>query len=126
MTSWTETLFPLGEHLSVSSTIAYLRARQHARATGHPVAFTTDPAWLVNMAINRRAGWPDDPSVYRGSAMPVNGQYPAKASGSAFAHLRLLARNINTPRLIVRASECGEWRRLIERRLPYRLEEART
>ena len=75
----------------VRHTIDFLQACQRARAEGHPVSFTTDPAWLVEVAINRRAGWPDDPSHSRGSCRPVNGKYPKKAEGDTFNHLRLLA-----------------------------------
>ena len=105
----------------VAATITKLICCQEARRVGYPVHMTTDPAWLVNMAINRRAGWPDDPSLWRGSAMPVEGRYPKKASGDAWNHLRLLAQDLNTPRLIVREARCGEWRRLILARLPHRL-----
>lgn len=90
----------------VAATVAYLRKCQAYRAAGGRVAFTTDPTWLVNMAINRRAGWKDDPSLLRGSAMPANGRYPKRASGDDWRHLRLFAHNINTPRLIVREREC--------------------
>ena len=90
----------------VKATIEYLRRRQEYRKAGGRVAFTTDPAWLVQMAINRRAGWPDDPSTTRGSAMPVNGKYPLRASGGhGYDSLRLLAHRVNTPRLIVREQE---------------------
>jgi len=105
----------------IKATIKYLRRCQAARAAGYPVAFTTDPAWLVTMAINRRAGWPDEPGFTRGSAMPVAGRHPKKASGDAYRHLRLLADEINTPRLIVREGQLGEWRELILRRLPGRI-----
>lgn len=106
---------------NVRSTIVYLQRCQQARAAVLPVSYTTDPAWLVQMAINRRAGWPDDPSRSRGSAMPVAGRYPARAAGDSFNHLRLLARAINHPRLIVRSGELGEWRKLLLRRLPNRI-----
>lgn len=102
---------------AVSATLAYLRQCQAARAQGYPVSYTTDPAWLVTMAINRRAGWPDDPSLTRGSATPVNGKYPAKASGDAYRHLRLIAAEVNTPRLIVREARLGEHRWLARRLL---------
>ena len=107
----------------VAATLAFLRARQAARDAGYPVSYTTDPAWLVMMAINRRAGWPDDPSCSRGSAMPVNGRYPVKASGDAYNHLRRIARDVNTPRLIVRPGQLGEWRRLLLARIPHRIME---
>ena len=105
---------------AVSNTIAHLKLCQAARAAGVLVSFTTDPSWLVNMAINRRAGWPDDPSFSRGSAMPVDGKYPKKASGDEYNHLRFLARNINTPRLVVRVSELGKWKKRLLSRLPER------
>jgi hypothetical protein len=73
------------------------------------------------MAINRHGGWPDDPSHTRGSATPVDGKYPHKAEGIRYSHLRNLARNLNTPRLIVRDGELGEWRKLIRRRIPERI-----
>jgi len=107
----------------IIATIHYLRQCQEARRKGYPVSFTMDPGWLLDMAINRRAGWPDDPSTSRGSAMPVNGTYPKKASGDTYNHLRLIAREINTPRLIVRAQQLGEWRKLILTRLPRRIYE---
>ena len=131
---------------SVRATIDYLKLCRQARAASYPVSYTTDPAWLVNMAINRRAGWPDDPSEYRGSAMPVRMHkgiavrnsrivgtarfvastdstlvYPKRAAGSTFNHLRLLAYSLNTPRRIVRLGELGEWRKLILARMPGRI-----
>ncbi len=57
----------------IAHTIDLLRRCQRARAAGHPVWLTTDPAWLVNAAINRRAGWSEDPwsrEVYDGPRMP--------------------------------------------------------
>ena len=104
----------------VGSTLAYLRRCQTARAAGHPVQYTTDPAWLVEQAINRREGWPDDPSSSRGSARPVAGKYPKKASGDAWRHLQLIADEINTPRLIVRPGSLGEWRTFLLDRIPHR------
>lgn len=53
--------------------------------------------------------------------MPVNGKYPKKASGDAFNHLRLIAREINHPRLIVREQQLGEWREYFLKRLPRRI-----
>jgi hypothetical protein len=100
---------------AIHNTIVYLRKCQLARASGYPVSLTNDPAWLVDMAINRRAGWPDDPGFTRGSAMPVNGVYPKRASGDGYSHLRLIAGRINTARLIVGPTELGEHRWLLER-----------
>lgn len=105
----------------VSNTIQFLRARIAARSAGYPVSYTTDPRWLVNMAVNRRAGWPDDPTCSRGSAMPVNGCYPKRGSGDSYHHLCTIARDVNTPRLIVRPGQLGEWRRLILARIPDRI-----
>lgn len=101
------------------NTISWLKTCQEARAEGFPVSFTTDPAWLVQMAINRRAGWRDDPSLSRGSCMPVNGRYPKKASGDYFAHLQLIAREVNTPGLRMRVSCLGE-HRWLAKKLPHR------
>lgn len=109
----------MNTHNHIRNTITYLRQCQAARKLGYPVAHTTDPAWLMNMAINRRAGWPDDPSHGRGSAMPVNGKHPRKASGDYYQHLRLIAGEINTPRLIVRPARLGEHRWLVAR-MPHR------
>jgi hypothetical protein len=90
------------------------------RNAGQPVAFTTDSHWLVNMAINRRAGWPDDPSGFRGSCLPVGGRYPKKAEGLAMNHLRLIAGEVNS-RVVVRYASLGEWRKLVAGRLPDRI-----
>lgn len=100
-------------------TATYLRLCQRARAAGYPVAYVTDPRWLVNVAVNRRAGWPDDPSHSRGSAMPVGGRYPKRAGGDTYSHLRLIANQVNTPRLRVYEQGLGEHRWLIAR-LPER------
>lgn len=106
---------------TIPGALAHLCRCRAARAVGHRVSYTTDPAWLVHMAINRRAGWPDDPTTTRGSAAPTSdGRYPPKAAGSGFAHLRRLSREINTPRLIVREGALGEWRALLKSRLPHR------
>lgn len=94
------------ETSKVYNTLNWLLLCRRARAEGYPVAYTTDPAWLVDMAINRRAGWPDDPGLLRGSAMPVNGCYPKRASDQEWRDLQTLARKVNTPRLIVREEEC--------------------
>lgn len=104
----------------VRATLNYLRRCQEAREEGHPVNLTTDPAWLVNQAINRRAGWLEDPHT-RGTTMPVDGRFPRKARGDWQRTLRLIAREVNTPRLIVRAQRLGEHRWLLDR-LPHRFE----
>lgn len=105
----------------VRATIDFLRVRQHARDAGYPVSYTTDPAWLVNEAINRRAGWLEDRHT-RGTFQPVNGKQPRTTDGDYLRSLRQLAGRINTPRLIVRANELGEHRWLMQR-IPHRFDE---
>jgi hypothetical protein len=105
----------------IQQTLAYLQRCRAARAAGIQVSYTTDPAWLVEQAINRRAGWPDDPTHTRGSCPPVQGTYPRKARGDAYRHLRNLSRKLNTPRLVVRVGELGEWRTLLLQRIPARI-----
>lgn len=104
------------------ATIEYLRHCQRARAAGAPVAFATDPAWLVQMAINRRAGWPDDPGFLRGSAKPVNGKYPKRASDDAWSTLCRVSAAVNTPRLAVRERQFGRLPDAIRARLAHRIE----
>lgn len=88
-----------------------LKVLRAARAAGHVGAFTTDLAWLVDQAINRRAGWPQDPSGFRGTCRPnASGAYPRNAQGGRMTDLRRLARALNTPRLIVRERDLGPWR----------------
>lgn len=86
----------------IGNTIEYLRKCRAAKDAGYPVSFTTDPDWLMDMAINRRAGWPDDPTHSRGSCMPIAGRYPRKATGIIYHDAERTARAVNTPRLIVR------------------------
>lgn len=84
----------------IRNTIDYLRKCQQARKHGYPVYLKTDPAWLVNVAINRRAGWPES-SVFFASCQPVNEQYPKRAD----ENLSQLAARVNTPNLVIRAQE---------------------
>lgn len=101
----------------VANTIAYLRKCQAARKAGYTVSYTTDPTWLVDMAINRRAGWVEDlhsRTCYDGKAMPW------KATGDAQRHLIQIAHDVNTPRLTVRLQRLGEWRKWLAKRLPER------
>lgn len=104
----------------VAATIQMLKQARAWRAEGKPVSYLTDPAWLVDMAINRRAGWPDDPSHHRGSARPVGGRYPCKASGSGYSHLQDISRRVNR-RIITRPGDLGSWRKLILARIPNRI-----
>lgn len=106
------------ERTAVQNTIATLRYYQALRRAGVAVRLTTDPAWLVDTAINRRAGWPEDPHA----RVTVNApRLWRKATGDAEADLRRIARAVNTPRLIVRLGELGSWRRYLARRLAHRL-----
>jgi hypothetical protein len=82
-------------HDEVVATYYYLSQAKTFRARGYRVSYVTDPTWLLNMAINRKAGWPDDPGLSRGSARPVEGRYPAKADGDHLKDLRLLSRRLN-------------------------------
>ena len=63
----------------IQNTIAHLKALQAARAAGYPVSYTTDPAWLLDEAINRRAGWVEDPHS-RGTTQPCPGRLVATSS----------------------------------------------
>ncbi len=110
----------------VGATIEYLRACQRARAAGYPVHMTTDPAWLVDQAINRRAGWLETErgDTSRGTSQPIGGRFPRKCRGDWQRHLALIAREINTPRLVVHLSRLGEHRWLADR-LPHRFDDER-
>lgn len=103
----------------VANTITYLKACQALRAAGAPVYLTTDPSWLLDMAIDRRAGWLEDRHS-RDICQPVNGKAPRTCGGDAQRHLAQLAHKINTPRLLTRPSELGAWGRYLEARIPER------
>lgn len=87
----------------ITNTIQYLKTCQAARAQGFPVFLKTDPTWLVNMAVNRRAGWPES-QFYFSSCSPVEGRYPKQADDCHTSFRQFVAR-VNTPRLIVRETE---------------------
>lgn len=113
------------EKTKTRATIDYLKKCQEARAAGYPVRFVTDPAWLVEQAINRRAGWVEDPH-YRGTSQPISGCFsngvprlPRKCCGMWQRHLWRIARDVNRPRLIIRPASLGEHRWLVDR-LPER------
>ncbi len=79
----------------IKTTISMLQFYQLKRSLGAKASYTSDPAWLVNMAINRRAGWPDDPGFSRGSCQPINGKYPKRAEGDGeFLQARRLAHTL--------------------------------
>lgn len=135
---------------AVRNTIDYLRLCQKARALGYPTtgpvvaeySLMRDPEWLVDMAINRRAGWPDDPTLTRGSAMPVNqgirtevgahrigihpgmcpaGVYPKRAAGDwGWRTLVQFAHRVNS-RSRIRSRELGILGRVGRTKLAYRV-----
>jgi len=105
---------------TVRVTSDYLRACQVARRDGLAVSYTTDPTWLVHMAINRRAGWHEDGHSRGTSRLNHRGTVVRALRGDAENHLRLRAREINTPRLVVRPSTLGEWGKLLLARIPGR------
>jgi hypothetical protein len=74
--------------------------------------------YLLDCAIDRRAGWVEDPHAFV-ITMPVNGKLPWKASGDAARHLRQLGHRINSNVRVYR-SELGEWGAYLERKLPDR------
>ena len=88
----------------IQNTITYLKQCQTARQAGYPVYLKTDPAWLVNVAINRRAGWPES-RYFFSSCAPVAGQYPKRAD-ECHDSTKQFANRVNTPKLIVREQEC--------------------
>lgn len=101
----------------VGATISMLRRLQEARAAGHRGYLATDPAWLVDMAINRRAGWVEDPHAHGA----VNARkLPRLATSNAQRHLTQIAARVNTPRLIVRRSELGELQGYLMKHIPDR------
>lgn len=124
----------------VRATLAFLRRCQAIRRAAAEAGMTFygfvnrydtfgtstahDPEWLINTAINRKAGWPEDPTLTRGSAMPLpDGRFPPKAGGDDYGHLCRLARDVNS-RILIRVGELGTWRKLLTTRLPHRFEEA--
>lgn len=85
---------------SIAPTLARLRLCIQARQDGYPVSYTTDPGWLVNQAINRRACWPEDPSCSRGTCPPVAGRYPKRAIGDHYMRTWRFAHAINSRALV--------------------------
>lgn len=80
--------------------------------------------WLIQIAIQRKAGWIDDP--HSREIIPGfnhRGKLPRFRTGDAQRHLHQLAHRINQPRLIVRPTELGEWGTYLRRNLPARFEQ---
>jgi hypothetical protein len=102
------------------ATIDYLKRCQLARAAGYPVYLTTDPEWLLDVAICRRAGWVEDRHSRHIARPRADGKLPRFATGDAQAHIRQIADRVNA-RIIVRPQELGEWRSYLEKRMPERL-----
>lgn len=73
----------------IRNTIDYLKKCQRAREAGYLVYLKTDPAWLVDMAINRRAGCVEDPH-FHGAVLGFE-KLPRKAQGDAQRHLANIA-----------------------------------
>lgn len=109
------------EKEKIINTINFLKHLISRRNLGFESSYITDPSWLVNEAINRRAKWLEDPSTTRGSCKPINGKYPRKAIGDYYRHLRQLADRINTPRLIIRENELADLKPLILKKIPHRI-----
>ena len=85
----------------VRATIVYIKQCQERRAAiranpgcGYYVSYTNDPAWLVQQAINRRAGWCEGRHT-RGTCKPVNGKRPRKAAGPWQKDVAHFARHVN-------------------------------
>lgn len=101
------------------ATIDYLRLCIAARNAGHLVSYTTDPAWLINIAINRRAGEVEDHHSRAHGPLNHRGQLGRKYRGDWQRHMRQIANEVNTPRLIVHRQRLGEHQWLADR-LPER------
>lgn len=78
--------------------------------------------WLLRVAILRKAKWIEDRhSREHAPALNHRGAFPRFRTGDAQRHLLQLAARLNTPRLIVRESELGEWKAYLMRRIPRRI-----
>lgn len=113
------------QHIAqVRATLARLMRLQALRDAGRLPRpwLTADVTWLVNEAINRRAGWAEDPHTRGTSQRNHRGALPRKCDGAWQAHLRLIAHEVNTPRLTVYVSRLGE-HRWLTKRLPHRFTE---
>ncbi len=110
---------PEQQRALVRATISRLKQLQAYRAAGGPVYLTTDPAWLVDMAINRRAGWAEDPHAF-GSCQPVRGKLPRYATGDAQRHIGQLAYEINSRARVMEQRIGSPWRGYLLRALPDR------
>ena len=110
----------------VRATLDYLRRCQQARALGYPVSYTTDPAWLLHMAISRRGGEPDMGGFTRGIGRRNHrGRIARKTCDDWFRDTQNMARAVNTPRLIVRSTNIPlEWRETLQHRLTWPRDEA--
>jgi hypothetical protein len=96
----------------IKATIAHLKTLQGLRAKGFPVSYTSDPARLLDAAINRRGGYVGDPHS-RDMAQPVRGKLPRKATGDAQASLARTARKVNS-RVYLRRGELRDMKGLMD------------
>ena len=103
---------------AVRYTLDMIHFYQAKKAAGFQTSFTDDAHWLMNAAINRRAGYLPDPDFSYYYAQPVNGRFPSRYTGNRLSHLENIARNLNTPNLVVRKTELGEWKSLLLKRIP--------
>lgn len=107
------------ERAKLRSTLKYLRLCIQARTSGYSVAYVTDPEWLVDMAINRRAGWLEDPSGHRGATMAINGRFPKRAQGDG--NMWQFVRLLNGSRWCPREIETRWLHRRIRERIVHRI-----
>lgn len=76
--------------------------------------------WMIDTAINRKAGQVDDPHARVTAPMNHLGRFPRRRTGDAQSHLYQLAGAINRPRLMVHTSTLGEWGPYLLRAIPHR------
>jgi hypothetical protein len=67
----------MSEPSKVANTIAFLKVRQQARAAGYPVYLTSDPEWLLDVAICRRAGF-EEPARAKAAGLHWLNDYSGK------------------------------------------------
>lgn len=110
---------PCATRERIQSTIHHLKTLMAYRSAGESVCYTSDPSWLINMAINRRAGWPEDIHQYGNVRINHRGQVARRSVGRHDTEMRRLRHRVNQPRLIVRERE-ARFDRIIHARLAHR------
>lgn len=110
---------------TAANTVQWLRQLQTARATvgiDPPSMFGLESIdWLIQTAINRRAGEVEDRHARVSGRLNHRGALCRRMTGDARRHLAQIAYKVNTPRLIVRPRELGEWGSYLRPRLAHRL-----